>query len=901
LGENPRRALAKKLGDDAGTIGILHLVKLHHLAADKAAGRADIGASPLTFQPVRASTWGEDRRQGAPQRLGEMELWGLLASGADHVVADLLHERGEGERLVRGERTIVPAGLRAVSAHLALGATHIEARMLPSELLPGEYWTDLTVDPRIDPSRLVDLRGRLLSRDERPKEWISILPNLEKPMTDYLRAASEAREIIDEVLVVPHQPEGPDALGEDRLTWVIPLAFAVDHPWWKGEKLRWIAVPPRRMLRSPDGVDSRRQSLRRAIERVLTIELLMQQFRLVDKKGSDFFALRSQLQKRVVDLLGDPKNPGPASVAARLQGKYGLLRRNLLGSSAVRSARAVLASNPELDPECVELPRWMLEQLGVPIDLPADQRVEFDDVVFVNRQPTLLPYTLIALKAIESDHNVARVHPHLLAALAGDFDGDTLAVHRPTTQRAREDAWNRRRPAAALRSAAAGDLVAPLGLDIALGASLATQDDDARRSFAGGIHARLGSWIPEASGGVDALRAAIGGAPLDEPSAVRAAANRLVALHGEDTIEQRRRSLELLVAFENECFDRATGWRAMTLGLPTGSVELAGLDNPGHARAARAGVLGKESDVRQLLETRGMVTLPTRVQYGAVVDGNYLDGLPSARYGLVAQGALSSLAAKKLVTPFAGALTRALVTVGYEEVINVSDCGAGESHGVLDCPDGRLCAKAYGVDRETGGETTVGRRVGILAAMAIGERSTQQAMKAIHQREGSSDALFTTVREISSRLVKLGAMAPPYKVISESLLASVDSLDDIPELIFDPLVAPRLLMERAREVVDLLGGEDSMNIVHPLVLLRVHQREGRRLQALTDQGGSDSLTDTGGSPRPLSAFSAAVIEGDFTALRPRKAAEVAFDAAEVEPVLVSLVAGTIGQGGDRRE
>ncbi len=851
LGEDGRRKLVEGLNGREPGFGMLHLLKLDHLAAAKAVGRFDSAASPLTFQPLRAATWGEERRQGSPQRLGEMELWGLLASGADSVIADLLHHRGEGERSLRDAaaagRALPPAGLRAVIAHLAIGGAEVEGLYAPEHGSAGSGWHNLTMDPDIDLSRITDLRASLRTASTGAPGFTElVLPT----SADLHSALDAAWRLLDDYLEEGARSHVADSgssgdPGEERPTHSFPIS-SQRHPWGSnGEKLDRIVLPPRRLLRVPEGTSPRRSVLRRRVQRVIALEIVSRAERSGSRRPAYQAWLRKEQIRSVNALLGSLEKTERGSVADRLQGKGGLLRRNLLGSSAVRSARAVLVGDPTIGPEEVHLPRWMLDQLGVP---PADGRPHAgrdpddtaDDVVLVNRQPTLLPYTLIALRASEGQDDAVRLHPHHVAALAGDFDGDTVAVHRPITDAARRAAWATRRPAAALRSAGSGELIVPLGLDIALGASCATRDSAARAAFADRIAVILGR------GGLTAdtqsIRTAVGDAPLDTPQAVRAAAGRLVAVHGEASVGAREAALRTLVSFETACFESASTWCPSVIDLPTGPVAAALEADPDVALAALAGVLGKQSDLAQLLDTRGAVALPTAVQGGGIVHGSYLDGLDAGDYPVAAQSALAGLAAKKLVTPFAGALTRSLVTRAYEQTVAEDDCGAGAGHGVLDCPPGRLCREAYGHDRETGLAIAIGRRVGILAAMVIGERSTQLAMKSIHDRSGSADALFGTIRAIDALLLN------PH----------------------DDALTPH---ERAAKAVAALEGVDP---VHFQVVLRV-------------------------SEDPDAGFAAGTIAGRLhPLLTPR--GRVEFDGAEEAQelrggVLQSLLVGSIGLEG----
>jgi hypothetical protein len=853
----------------SAVVGVLHLLKLDHLAAAKAGARAETTASPVTLQPTRASSWGTTRRLAAPQRLGEMELWGLQASGADQVVADLLHERGEGDRLLRGvDRDAVPAGLRSVSTHLAIAGCQLQALLAPPDA-PAR-WTDLAFTSSTPLDQVADLRQVYIGASALPAAveafaWASV----DASIGDARAAKARAREIVDALLdersiddLAPGAPE-PQFVADDGAYRALVLSCPARHPWGYAP-LNWIAIPPVHMLSDSGGDSATGNPLRRAFERLVVAELLLRSKGAVEDRGfSDALEARDS---RIADLLGTIDNPKAVTVAGRLQGKYGLLRRNLLGAAAVRSARAVLVGDPTLDIEHVALPRWMIAEL-----MPAEGASEHDgvkDVVFINRQPTLLPNTIIALRAIAGEHDVVAVHPHHVAALAGDFDGDTVAVHRPVTQAARLEVWDRRRPAASLRSPARGDLLVPLSLDIALGASIATSAEGGAAQVAAPSLRRGGS------SRIEGLVSALGRSTLANPALVRDAVERLVGLAGEHDVDARRASLSMLADFYRLCFDAAGTWSPAIIDLETGGRDLSG--RPDLALAEQAEVIGSADDLEQLLIGRGDVRLPTRVQPGGRVAGAYLDGITPADYALAAQAAVSSLAAKKLVTPAAGALTRALVTVGYEERI-VERCGLGDSsHTVLDCTGDYPCVTAYGPDRETGGTVAVGRRVGILAAMAIGERSTQLALKSIHQRADEPGALFDVVKRVRSLLVG-----------QESVTVGSEPSDDA--------ALTALLRRRAEAVGEILTGKLSVDAVHVLVLLRVHLRAMRSRR-------DEEIADSPRHLRPLSAFERAVLEGSLVPLT--KDSQIVqfngddYDGPDLPPnasTLVSLVSGRIGR------
>jgi DNA-directed RNA polymerase subunit beta len=70
--------------DQDVTVGYIYMMKLHHLVDDKVHARATGPYSLITQQPL-----GGKARSGG-QRFGEMEVWGLEAYGASHILQELL-------------------------------------------------------------------------------------------------------------------------------------------------------------------------------------------------------------------------------------------------------------------------------------------------------------------------------------------------------------------------------------------------------------------------------------------------------------------------------------------------------------------------------------------------------------------------------------------------------------------------------------------------------------------------------------------------------------------------------------------------------------------------------------------------------------------------------------------
>jgi DNA-directed RNA polymerase subunit beta len=70
--------------DHEVTVGIMYMMKLHHLVDDKIHARSIGPYSLVTQQPLGG------KAQFGGQRLGEMEVWALEAFGAAHTLQELL-------------------------------------------------------------------------------------------------------------------------------------------------------------------------------------------------------------------------------------------------------------------------------------------------------------------------------------------------------------------------------------------------------------------------------------------------------------------------------------------------------------------------------------------------------------------------------------------------------------------------------------------------------------------------------------------------------------------------------------------------------------------------------------------------------------------------------------------
>ena len=105
------------------TVGVMYMLKLHHLVDDKIHARSTGPYSLVTQQPLGG------KAQFGGQRFGEMEVWALEAYGAAHTLQEMLTVKSDDvvgrvktyEAIVKGENVPepgVPAGFKVLVKEL---------------------------------------------------------------------------------------------------------------------------------------------------------------------------------------------------------------------------------------------------------------------------------------------------------------------------------------------------------------------------------------------------------------------------------------------------------------------------------------------------------------------------------------------------------------------------------------------------------------------------------------------------------------------------------------------------------------------------------------------------------------------------------------------------------------
>ncbi len=158
-----------------------------------------------------------------------------------------------------------------------------------------------------------------------------------------------------------------------------------------------------------------------------------------------------------------------------------------------------------------------------------------------------------------------------------------------------------------------------------------------------------------------------------------------------------------------------------------------------------SGARGSTQQIKQLCGMRGLMAKPQKSGAAGAeiienpIVSNLKEGMSVLEYFISTHGARKGLADTALKTADAGYLTRRLVDVSHDVIINEEDCGDSlpieqvEIRSVLTCESRKgVCAKCYGRNLATSRMVEKGEVVGVIAAQSIGEPGTQLTLRTFH-------------------------------------------------------------------------------------------------------------------------------------------------------------------------
>ncbi|HEN47198.1 MAG TPA: hypothetical protein ENI75_02415, partial [Mizugakiibacter sp.] len=389
--------------------------------------------------------------------------------------------------------------------------------------------------------------------------------------------------------------------------------------------------------------------------------------------------------------------------------------------------------------------------------------------VLLNRAPSLHKYNFQACRPVPlgpDEGLVLRINPLVCKGLAADFDGDEMSIHVPDSEAAHREAFQLEpiHPQN-LMSVANGHSLAHYDQDFVLGHYLLLQDSEGREK------------LYRLFGNCEVCRT-----HLDSPASAQQLLDHLCEHHADLAAELVPDWMRL--AFEavtdaaisfgylelteirpdyagildaaaiSGPLDREVGGHMEDLNEKLGEVTLNRLQEvvssgdlsvPGYGFAAMAasGARGKKQ-TRQLITARGFLNPGEIAFQGQAADffirKALVDGMSRSEAFWGAMNGRSSMIDKKLGTPRAGGLTRALVLACWPWYIVEEDCGAastaGEPRSIDTCNRVKegvgICAACYGPVPGYGRSVPVGYPAGLLAAQSVGERGTQLSMQSFH-------------------------------------------------------------------------------------------------------------------------------------------------------------------------
>ncbi len=224
-----------------------------------------------------------------------------------------------------------------------------------------------------------------------------------------------------------------------------------------------LVIPPsmRPVLNSSDG--SQMDQINKYYLSVLAV--LEQKIEIVDRRYEAL--LEMQIQKILMEFY--------KFIFSSIGKKQGLLRNNMAGKRIDFSGRAVVVTDPEIPFTHIKISRLILLQLykleiskelmknrkfltfkaandylidiyekeNIPehIKTIIDQ-ISTDQLVLINRQPSLHRGSLIGFKVIPTDGYIVGINPVVVEPYNLDHDGDQVAIYRPITTRSIREAEN---------------------------------------------------------------------------------------------------------------------------------------------------------------------------------------------------------------------------------------------------------------------------------------------------------------------------------------------------------------------------------------------------------------------------------------------------------------------------
>ena len=170
-----------------------------------------------------------------------------------------------------------------------------------------------------------------------------------------------------------------------------------------------------------------------------------------------------------------------------------------------------------------------------------------------------------------------------------------------------------------------------------------------------------------------------------------------------------------------------------------------------------SGARGSKSQVRQLAGMRGLMAKPSGDIIETPITSNFREGLSVLQYFISTHGARKGLADTALKTANAGYLTRRLVDVAQEMMVNEFDCGTTEGLEVSQLVEGGEVVASVG-------ERTLGRilaedLIEPLSGELIASRNQEVDESIAAKIDAIPGSMRVTIRSVLTCTTKIGGWA----------------------------------------------------------------------------------------------------------------------------------------------
>ena len=200
----------------------------------------------------------------------------------------------------------------------------------------------------------------------------------------------------------------------------IELPVSVVHPLLPTTTMTCLSVPPTRM-RLPNAEHD--APLTCLLHRVL--RAIQRHTRCKSSGEKSRVSAEEAVCAAVRAYFMNPSTSGTSGLCARMRGKQGTLRQNLMGWRVNSCARAVVAPDPCLAP-------W---EVGVPGPIAWDLGLRDGDNVLMNRQPSLHRGGIMGhVVKVRPDDFCFTISPTVTPPYNADFDGDEMNLHITSAQ-----------------------------------------------------------------------------------------------------------------------------------------------------------------------------------------------------------------------------------------------------------------------------------------------------------------------------------------------------------------------------------------------------------------------------------------------------------------------------------